>query len=168
MQNLLRKLGFVAAIVCVFLVGWLSGNIVVYNNNSEIPFSFSIFAAPEKYSPSDHIKKEDIHVYNDKVLIDMKGVEWAEFTDTNSMDPFIDADANSLEIKPGSTDEIKIGDVISYKPKNFSGLVIHRVIETGKDETGWYAIAKGDNLKDPDPDKIRFEQISGVLIGVLY
>ena len=84
------------------------------------------------------------------------------------MDPFIDAEANSFEIKPGNESDIKVGDIISYKPSDYSGMIVHRVIKIGMDEQGWYATVKGDNLKSPDPDKVRFSQINGVLVGIIY
>jgi hypothetical protein len=84
------------------------------------------------------------------------------------MDPLFDADANSFEIKPNSPEDIQIGDIISYKSEYATGLTIHRVIETGEDEQGWFSIVKGDNLTEPDPGKIRFNQIHGILVGVIY
>ena len=47
-------------------------------------------------------------------------------------------------------------------------MIIHRVIETGYDEQGWFAVTKGDNLKEKDPEKVRFNQIVGLVVGVLY
>ena len=47
-------------------------------------------------------------------------------------------------------------------------LIVHRVVRTGYDRNGWYAIAKGDNIEQPDPDKIRFDQINGVLVAIIY
>jgi hypothetical protein len=38
----------------------------------------------------------------------------------------------------------------------------------GYDKEGWYAVTKGDNTGMNDPDKVRFEQIKFVLVGVLY
>ena len=46
--------------------------------------------------------------------------------------------------------------------------VIHRIAEISNDEQGWYAIVKGDNNEAPDPERVRFEQIKKVLVGVLY
>ncbi|MBD3248866.1 hypothetical protein GF336_02360 [Candidatus Woesearchaeota archaeon] len=162
---------FALAGLSVFLLGWMSNSFVSDYDNLEKPFYQNILrpGVPfEQKSPADHIKKEQIHVYEDKIVIDLEGASWGEFTDTNSMDPFIDAGANSFEIKPQSTEDINVGDVISYVPKDRKDIIIHRVIETGEDELGWYAIVKGDNLSRADPGKIRFEQIKGLLVGVIY
>jgi hypothetical protein len=157
-------------VICTFLVGWLSNTFVsnVGGFDLEKPLDSGFFKAKEINSPSNHIEKDQIHVFKDRVVIEIPGVQWAEFTDTNSMDPFLDIEANSFEIAPKSTKEVQVGDIISYKPTNFNGLIVHRVVETGFDNKGWYCIVKGDNLTSEDPGKVRFDQISGVLVGVVY
>lgn len=122
----------------------------------------------EKSSPSDHIKESQIHVLEDKIILDIKDASWAKFTDTNSMDPVIDAGSNSIELKPKSSEDVKVGDIISYHSEYADGLIIHRVVEVGEDSTGWYVRVKGDNLEQKDPGKIRFSQIEGVVVGVIY
>ena len=84
------------------------------------------------------------------------------------MDPFLDTEANGIEIIPQSEKDIIIGDIITYQPAWTDKLVVHRVIQIGEDENGWYAYAKGDNSSAIDPGKIRFEQVKYILIGVLY
>ncbi len=168
-SNFIAKKSLFLALVCIFLAGWLS-NVVYSNLNGiefETPFSFTL-KAPEMPSPSDHIQEEQIHVYEDKILIDLQNAMWARFTDTNSMDPLFDIEANTIEIKPESTEDIHVGDVISYKPNGMDSLIVHRVVRIGYDSNGWYAIAKGDNVAQPDPDRIRFDQINGVLVAIIY
>jgi hypothetical protein len=46
--------------------------------------------------------------------------------------------------------------------------IVHRVIEIGNDEDGWYAITKGDNNPTPDPWKIRFEWVRRITVAVIY
>tara|TARA_Y100000034_G_scaffold136768_1_gene215568 strand:- start:6924 stop:7385 length:462 start_codon:yes stop_codon:yes gene_type:complete len=151
----------------IFLLGWVSS--LAYSNYSvqDLEQPYSGFSADEIMSPSDHIPEEDIYVLNDRVIIKIKDPKWASFTDTNSMDPIIDINSNSIEIKPQSTKDIEPGDIISYKYQDL-GLIIHRVIKTGYDEQGWFAITKGDNNIFRDPSKVRFEQVNGVVIGVIY
>jgi hypothetical protein len=122
----------------------------------------------EKASPSDWIKESQIKVYDDKVIIEIKNAEWAKFTDTNSMDPILDKDTNAIEIVPRSYRDINIGDIVSYEINGVQGIIIHRVIETGFDEKGWFAITKGDNLESTDPFKIRFSNIKRVVVAVIY
>ena len=71
-------------------------------------------------------------------------------------------------IIPKSSDEIKIGDIISYGTHYNDDIIIHRVTKIGKDAEGWYAIAKGDNNAISDPEKIRFSQVKRILVGILY
>ncbi|MBI2548766.1 hypothetical protein HYW21_05440 [Candidatus Woesearchaeota archaeon] len=125
-------------------------------------------SATEQLSPLDRIKEHQILVYDDRVVIDLKQVRWATFSDTNSMDPVIDQGANALEIVPQKPGEIAVGDIVSYTSLFAEGIIIHRVIETGEDERGWYFRAKGDNLLAPDPGKIRFDQIKGIVVGIIY
>lgn len=137
----------------------------------QIPDEFeSAVGARERASPADRFQLSDIHVTNSRVVIDSlpgRVFETAIFTDTNSMDPLIDDGAQAIQIVPLSHDEIKVGDVISYDSGRF-GIIIHRVIQIGNDEQGWYATVKGDNNPSPDPVKVRFPMIRRVLVGVLY
>ena len=128
--------------------------------------SYTIGASPERPSPSDWIKEDQIFVYSDRVVIYMDNPEWAKFTDTNSMDPVFDAGSNALEIVPSSPDVLNVGDIIAYDIPE--GTVIHRIVKTGSDESGWYAIVKGDNNPGPDPDKVRWEQVRRVLVAIIY
>jgi signal peptidase I len=124
----------------------------------------------EQASPGDWVSEDRIKVYKDKVVIDFSGrdIEWSAFTDTNSMDPLLDSSANGIEVVPKSADEIQVGDVVAYKSEYADGIIIHRVIEKGYDRNGAYFTIKGDNLKTPDPGKVRFEQIQRVLVAVIY
>jgi hypothetical protein len=98
----------------------------------------------------------------------MENVQWASFTDTNSMDPVFDAGSNALEIVPKSSEDVHEGDIVSYKSTLIDGAIIHRVIETGEDEDGWYARMQGDNLDQEDPEKVRFDQIQRVVVAIIY
>jgi len=169
---MLRNIILSLTITAIFMLGWLSANL--YNNlsitDAEKPLSIgSLFTGSvERYSPADHVKEKNIHVYSDKVVLDLAGATWSSFTDTNSMDPLIDAGANGIEIKPKSTDELKKGDIIAFRTPYASGIIIHRIAETGSDDNGWYAKTKGDNNPTVDPGKVRFKDITGVVVGVIY
>jgi len=119
-------------------------------------------------SPSDWIKEKDIHVYYDKVEIDCKNCQWANFADTNSMDPVLDYGHNAIEIIPKKTTDLQVGDIASYKSPYVKGTIIHRIIKISRDEKGWYAIFKGDNNSKPDPYKVRFDQIKRKVVAIIY
>ena len=70
-----------------------------------------------------------------------------------------------IRIKPISVDDIKVGDIISYR--SFENLIVHRVTAKGVDSKGIYFITKGDNSKFSD-GKIRYEDIEYITIGILY
>ena len=131
---------------------------------SGLVYSFS----SERISPSDHITQDHIRVYDDKIVIDVSNAHWATFTDTNSMDPVFDIESNTIEIKPKEVSQVNIGDIVSYHSTIYPGIVIHRVIDIGYDSDGWYAILKGDNNLFRDNERVRFSQVNGIVIAVLY
>ncbi len=149
--------------LCGVLIGWLS-NTVMSSISFENPYTFT--AAAERFSPSNHINENQIQVYDEFAVVRVPNLLWAKFTDTNSMDPVLDKEANAFETKPKNPDDIHVGDIISYSFGDI--LVIHRVIRTGNDENGWYAIVKGDNNPSTDPEPVRFSQVHGVVVGILY
>ena len=108
------------------------------------------------------------NVFNDEVILNIKGAKWAVFTDTKSMDPVIDSTSKAIQIIPANESDIHAGDIIAYRSKYENGIITHRVIETGKDSKGWYAILKGDNNSYPDPEKVRFEDVKRVVVAVIY
>ncbi len=157
-------------ILTAFLLGWTTHILVgeVQSAPLEAPrASVPSTLTLERASPSDYVQEKDIHVLSDKVVIDIQDAQWAMFTDTNSMDPLLDESSHAIQRVPSSSDDIHVGDVISYAPFNNELIVIHRVVEVGNDGS-WYAITKGDNNPYNDPQKVRFEQIKRVLVAVIY
>ena len=122
----------------------------------------------DKPSPSNWIKKEQIFVYDDEVVIKIKNPQWAIFTDSKSMDPVIDSTSKAIEIVPKSEQAIHVGDIVAYQSRYKEGIVAHRVVEIAHDAFGWYAILKGDNNDSIDPGKVRFEQIKRIVVAVIY
>ena len=147
---------------------WDVGN--AENDANTVPVSndASVFSQlPERSSPFDRVKEDQIEVYDDKIVINLKNAEWAKFTDTNSMDPVIDAGANAIEIRPVSEEDVHVGDIISYDDGN-GDIIIHRVADIGNDQYGWYAITKGDNAPTADAGKVRFYQVERVVAVIIY
>ncbi|MBU4502137.1 MAG: hypothetical protein KKA79_06070 [Nanoarchaeota archaeon] len=158
---------FLAVIVGFFLFGW-------YSNNYYYKLSADLSSSPyglwntEKYSPKGRIKDNQLLVYDSMVVLNVSKVEWSKYTDTNSMDPVLDETSNGLTIRPETEEDISVGDIISYSPSWTEGILPHRVVDIGEDEEGRYYIVKGDNSRTADPEKVRFNQIEGILIGVIY
>jgi len=129
--------------------------------------SLAVFSSgKEVNSPSNFIEETQIHVYSDKVIFDIDDPIWARFTDTNSMDPFIDEDSHAIQMSPKDPSVIQVGDVISYKTDN--GTIIHRVTKISEDKEGIYFVVKGDNNLFRDTTKVRFEDVHGVVVAVIY
>jgi len=164
------RISLILTFALMFVLGWMLND--VSNIESEQPGILSGYVISEepieRISPNDIIAEEQIHVYSDRIVIEVDNPQWATFTDTNSMDPLIDIGSNALQIIPVDEAQIDIGDIISFEPENDSGVIIHRVVETGYDKDGWYAITKGDNNPTKDPGKIRFNQVKKLLIGIIY
>lgn len=127
-----------------------------------------IYANPskERASPSDTINPDQIKVYKDKVVIAIEGAEWAEYTDSNSMEPIIDSGANGIVIAPRSESELNVGDIVSYQLGD--DLVVHRIVGIDRDELGTFYIMKGDNNSSADLGKVRFNQIKYKTIAIIY
>lgn len=158
---------YILVTVVIFSLGWISADAygIISSLNFEKPLSIT---DNELASPSNWVKEDQITIYNDYVKINIKNASWARFADTNSMDPLLDKDSNSIKITPKDPSDLQAGDIISYKAEFTTGMVIHRITKIDYDEEGWYATAKGDNNRYNDPDKIRFNQITGVLVGIIY
>ncbi|MBU1111616.1 MAG: signal peptidase I [Nanoarchaeota archaeon] len=133
-------------------------------NDYQQPLNF--WGGAEIASPSDWVSEDQIKVYDDTVILQLTGATWAKFTDTNSMDPFLDDGANAIEIMPDSAEDIQVGDIISYQTD--SGIIIHRVIEVGEDNDGIYYTVQGDNNSFADPVKVRYSDVVGVLVAIIY
>lgn len=122
----------------------------------------------ERESPFNHVPEEKIKVYKDRIILDIENAHWAKFTDTNSMDPVFDKEANTIEVKPEFYEDVHIGDIVSYKSNLTNSIIVHRVVNISSDDQGWYATFKGDNNMFNDPEKVRFEQLNGVVVAVIY
>lgn len=150
-----------------FILGLTVNNLAAMSSlNASAPFS--LLGTSELISPKDWVKESQIHVYKDRIVLDIQDASWAKFTDTNSMDPLFDAESNTIEIRPEDPDDLKVGDIISFWSASIGTTVIHRIVEKGEDDEGEYFITKGDNNLYKDPEKVRFEHVKGVVVGIIY
>ena len=156
-----KKTLYLSSLIMLFILGWFLNSVIeTISIHQEKPF----LGDKEISSPYNRIKESDLQLFPDKLVINLPGIALAGYTDTNSMDPLLDERTTGIEVTPRTEEEIHVGDVVSYESDN--NLIPHRVIQTGEDSQGWYAIVKGDNSESLE--KIRFEQIRYVLIGVFY
>ena len=152
---------------------WLCLFVLVFSLviNSFLLYSFSdlsitgMVSAERDISPSNFIGDEKIEVYDDRVVIKIKGATKGKYAPSGSMLPLIDEETTGIKISPRSPDEIGEGDIITYEEGE--ELIVHRVLEKGEDNEGAYFITKGDNNRIND-GKVRFPQIRSLTIGILY
>jgi len=112
------------------------------------------------------VNASGIRVSGNKVVFNINNPQWAVFTNTSSMIPVLGHNTKAIEIKPATFQDINIGDIISYTLG--SEIIIHRVIDTSIDDKGYYLITKGDNNQVVDPEKVRFSQVTGVVVALMY
>lgn len=152
--------------ILIFGLGFLSCVLALYllNYGKEIPRALGLIG-DNVSAPGDWIKKDQIHVYENAVVIDVNSASLSEYAATGSMKPTLDENANGIRIQPKSADEIQKGDIVTFQKD--SDLIVHRVIEKGEDAQGVWFITKGDN-NNADDGKVYFNQIKYVTIGVLF
>jgi len=157
-------------ILLIFLIGWVANSFIspMISTSLESPLTLPFGVSSEKASPGNHVPESNIKVYSDKVLIAEEGILFAKYANTNSMDPLFDESANGLEKIPASPEDVHVGDIVSYNSGLIDSLIVHRVISINEDSNGTYYTLKGDNNFLQDPERVRFEQIHGVLIGIIY
>ena len=89
---------------------------------------------------------------------------------TDSMDPKIRQGALILNSTQVNVEDIKVGDVITYKMQTVDGetvLITHRVAQIHTDREGNIAFrTKGDNLPQMDNYFVPFENVVGIYRGV--
>jgi signal peptidase I len=121
---------------------------------------------PDLENIPERISVKDMTVLSNEVILRLQNPIWAVFANTSSMIPVINHNTKAIQIKPKDIQEINVGDIIAYSSGN--DIIIHRVISKERDDTGYYLITKGDNNNVVDPTKIRFEQVQGIVVALIY
>ncbi|MBW2988007.1 signal peptidase I [Candidatus Woesearchaeota archaeon] len=122
---------------------------------------------PKPKPPKDRVDERHIIVSNRSVVLLVDSPQWSRIADTKSMEPVLTQGAHAIGVAPKSPEDIQVGDIVSYIDP-FNDTVIHRVVEIGVDENGWFAVTKGDANAYEDPFKVRFNQIKRVLVAIVY
>jgi uncharacterized Fe-S cluster-containing protein len=153
----------------IFLLGFFTCALFISAisfSNLEIPFGTGFIVSNYlEESPSNWLEEEDILIFDDKVVLELKEATLSSYTDSGSMSPTLDKNTNGIRIVPKSEKDIEVGDIISYR---FGGiLIVHRVIKKATDEEGTYFLVKGDNNLIGD-GKIRFKDIEYVTVAIIY
>jgi len=146
---------------CVLLISIFS--FLQTGTEKPLGIGFSASTTTTNNAPSNWIKINQIQVTGDSIMINIPNTSISSYAPTGSMKPTFDTGANGIRIIPNSAEQIETGDIVTFGDQN----IVHRVIEKGKDEAGYWFVTKGDNNQMSD-GKIRFEDIKYVTIGVLY
>ena len=154
----------------VFLAGFLSCVFLFYMFNYsgvEVPFGTGLVVEGfgRAVAPNDWVDSDDIIVFDDMILLRIANATLSNYADSGSMKPVFDKGANGIRVVPNGSEEIEVGDIVSYRFGKM--LIIHRVVEKGIDGEGVYFVVKGDNSLVND-GKIRFEDIEYVTVGVIW
>jgi len=151
-------------LLLAFCIGFSIATFLYYSNFSiEKPFSFSL--SENINAPSNHIDERQISIYDNKIIINVENASLSSYAATGSMKPVLDENSNGIRIVPENPGQINIGDIVTFKRN--ADLIVHRVVEKGKDENGDWFITKGDNSEIND-GKIYFSDIKYLTIGVLW
>ena len=150
-------------ITLIFLIGFLSANLINFYLLYGLETPFLNYSSGR--SPSDFIKESQIVVEDDQIIIKVENASIGRYAPTGSMKPVLDYGSNGIRVKPGSEDDVHIGDIISFRQNG--RLIIHRVIEKGIDKNGVYFITRGDN-NTIDDGKVRFKDIEYLTVGILW
>jgi len=157
------KILIACAIALAFLTGFLANFALPFYIDKENPFLLGFSGTKEQ--PGNWISQDKIQILEDKVIINIKDAVISEYADTGSMLPTLGENANGIKIKPENPEQINIGDIISFQQGNL--LIVHRVIDKGKDANGWYFITKGDNNQETD-GKVYFSDVKYVTVALIY
>lgn len=109
------------------------------------------------------ISAENIAVDGDRIIITLKNASLSTFASTSSMLPILNHNTKAIEIAPK---KLNIGDIVSYKEG--SEIIVHRIVDIGSDDVGIYYITKGDNNNVVDQNKVRFDDIKGKVVMLIY
>ncbi len=146
--------------ISLFLFGFITADIINLNNYYLIIFgAISIYFLLNSIFTSFHCKLNWFKINgNEFALMGVRGI---------SMNPEFKAGDSVIIKRIKALDELKVGDIITYKssninsPLNASGYITHRIYEISGD----IIRTKGDNNIVVDYMKIRLDDIVGIAVA---
>jgi len=145
--------------ILLFIIGFSASAML-----EEVDKRYAAGGSIDRDNPSNYINGDEIHLYADKIIIDKPGLAYAAVKDTKSMEPLLSSNSHVIEAKPDKN-ILQKGDIISFTKQGKT--ITHTITEIKNDAQGWYATTKGYNNELNDEWKVRFNEIKGVVIGVL-
>ena len=102
------KLILTGFILIAFLLG-------LFLSSLFIDYSKPFVRLPDSFAPSDYINENQIHIYQDSVCIDVNDSYIISYSNTSSMIPLLNENANGIGIKVTNESQLHIGDIATYK-----------------------------------------------------
>ena len=119
-------------------------------------------------APPSRIALNQIWEQGGRLLIDLPNFKVFSIAPLGtSMLPTLGAGTKVIGIPVKNIESLAVGDIVIYQDV-LGSMLGHRIIETGVDTEGWYAIAKGDNNPQKDPGKLRIGDIKHRIVAILY
>jgi signal peptidase I len=129
---------------------------------SDEPTIFAASCGPRAYIINKTVTKYFCSLYyNDQVRI-------RQVSPTGSMWPNLMGGGYAIVDPIKNEESIVVGDILIINETVFGVEVVHRVSEIGNDIDGLYFKTKGDNNAKEDNSKVRFEDVVGRVVGILY
>ena len=127
----------------IFALGFLSCMFFIYlMSSSEIGRNFEFnLSQKDVEAPGDWIELSQIIVDDEKIVINIENASLSSYAPTGSMKPLLDEGANGIRVVPENSEQVNIGDIVTYSDEK----IVHRVIEKGEDKEGVWFITQGDN-----------------------
>lgn len=127
---------------------------------------------PKQYNTNGYTFDKDNIIFNQKnIRINIDDYDYYDFDTTEqSMYPTIKKGSLGIAKRFNEDIELNDGDIISFNVTQDGELLTyaHRIVKKGTDKQGDYFITKGDNQWFKDNNKVRYEDISHVFIGIIY
>jgi len=120
----------------------------------------------ERISPNDWVKPDQISYEDGFLVVALPEVRISGVADTGSMDGTLDYGHTVILIKDFDKDKLSAGDIVGFQV--YTDIVLHRIVETGKDGYGLWYHTRGDNCISNDPYRLRKENIIYLCVGVFY
>lgn len=135
-------------------------------------FSLNVALPPGLHSATTDVVVESTQripfdsykVYADEVQIAYPGLRYAQVS-SDSMAPLITHDSVVFEKVPESSDEVHIGDVISFYEPSVDKTVLHMVIDIVEQDGSSFYRTKGTANPVADPWLVAFVNVKGIMVG---
>lgn len=121
--------------------------------------------------PADYIKLEDLYVTNKSFCI-MDDFDYSTVSATGSMRSTISDNSILIEDPNFRWQDLRVGDIVSFEThkNNTNSNIVHRIIGMGydKEKNKPFFVTKGDNVVSNDGISVYPEDITYLIVGVLY